>query len=232
MSTKYNEIRAARRLVWLGIGLGLATAITIAAISLVSSTSDSPLAAVALLLMASLPSTLAYLSLDRRPSLLPAAAMSAALIGIVTLAAGIGAIFLIAALLWAMSIRRRPRRQPSPKWATLMRPGIAALTLLPLIAMVSHLDPICTVVDSDGNVIEERIDPRAETGWRLSAGGSVVGSSVSTDGSAETCSNNVIEHWEGGLSALIALGVGGLAVRWPTNDELLARQPLPAEARP
>lgn len=230
MSTTYTEIRGARRLVWSGIGLGLASAVTVAGISLSSSETDSPLSALALLLMASLPSALAYLSLDRRPSLLPSAAMSAGLIGIVTLASGIGAIFLITALLWAMSIRKRPGRQPSPRWATLTRPGFAVLTLLPLIAMVSHLDPVCTVVDSDGNVIERRANPQADTGWRLSAGGSVTGSSLSTEGSAETCSSNVVEHWEAGLSVLIAAGVAGLASRWPTNDALLARESASAAA--
>ena len=231
MRDTYSEIRAARRLVWAGIALGLATALTIGMISLVSSEGDSPLAALALLLITALPSTIAFLSLDRRPSLLPAAAMSAGLIGIVTLAGGIGAILLITALLWALAIRRRPGAQPSPRWSSLKRPAIAALTLVPLIAMVSHLDPVCTVLDADGNVLERRVDSSAPSGWRLSSGDTVSGSSSSTEGVIETCSSNVVEHWEAALSAAVSIGVAGLAARWPTNDELLARSPTTARTQ-
>lgn len=230
MKNTYSEIKTGRRLVWAGISLGWVTAVTVAGINLASD-GDSPLAAIALLLVVSLPSTLAYLSLDRRPSLLAAAAMSAALLGVVTLAGGLGVILLIAAVLWALSIRRRPATAPEPRRAAVLRPALAALTLLPLFAMVSHLDPICTVVDATGSVVERRDDPTADSGWRLPVGGSVAGSSISTEGSTETCSSNVVEHWEAGLSALLSLGVAGLALRWPTNDALIDKSGMSAESR-
>lgn len=222
MKSTYSEIRSSRRLVWAGIALGLVSALIVGGINLASD-GDSPLAALALLLVVSLPSALAYISLDRRTSLLAAAAMSATLLGIVTLAGGLGVILLIAALLWVLAIRRRAATAPEPRGAGLLRPALAALTLLPLFAMVSHLDPICVVVDADGNVVERRVDPSAETGWLLSAGGSVAGSSLSTEGSTETCSSNVVVAWEAGLSAVLSLGLVGLALRWPTNDELIER---------
>lgn len=219
MSDTYQEIKSGRRLTWAGIALGMAAAVAVAIIDLRSDDGSLP-AAVALLMVLALPSTLAYISLDRRPSLQGAAAMSGVLLGIITLGGGIGFVLLTSSLLWAMAIRRRSPAALEPKRSGLVRVGLAALTVLPLIALTAHLDPICQVFGADGELIDRRVDETAPSGWGFSTGTTSTGSSLSSGEATESCSSNVIEPWEAAISALLSVGVAGLALRWPTNDML------------
>lgn len=224
MNNTYEDIKSGRRLTWAGIAVGAIAALAVGIVNLRSDEGSVP-SAIAFLVVLALPSTLGYLSLDRRPSLLGAAAMSGVLLGVITLSGGIGFVLLISSLLWAMAIRKRRRGFPEPGRGSLMRVGLAALTVLPLIALVAHLDPICTVIDADGTVIERRVDESAPSGWRLSPGSTSSGFSLTSEETTETCSSNVIEPWEAGLSVLVSLSIAALALRWPTNDRLVQGSP-------
>lgn len=231
-NTTYDQIKTSRRLTGIGIGLGYAMAVAIAVINLTTS-DGTPFTALAFLATMSLPSTMALVSLDRRPALLTAASMSALLLGVITLTSGVGVILIVVGVLWALAIRRRPSAtSPDPRWAALTRPAIAALTVVPLLAMSSHLDPMCTVTNSEGTVIEVEAQASARSGWTLPFGGTTSGSSVSEEGQTETCASDTVRPWEAGLSILISIALVGIASRWPTNDELLAGESLPAEAQP
>lgn len=215
--TTYQDIRLGRGLVWAGIAVGFAVAIVTAIVNLVSG-DGTPFTALAFLALLAIPPTMAVISLDRRPSLLTAAAMAAVVQGFITLTS-FGLIEFIPAILWAWAGQRRPRPALEPGWATWARPLIAAASILPLVVMFMHVDPRCTTTAADGTVISTTIDEKAATGWRLELGSS--GSSATgSDGITRSCTSDTVQGWEAlvsiALSALILAGVS----RWPTAVQI------------
>jgi hypothetical protein len=217
MST-YSNIKNSRRLVWMGIIVGYAVAAGVATLNLIGG--DNPLlAAAAFLVMASLPPTIALLSLDRRPSLLNVAIMAAVFQGVVL--GPVGWILFIVAVLWVFAVRQRPTIAPTPKGSSVWRPLLAAATVLPLVVMFSHLDPVCTITDSEGRVSEVEADNFPQ-GWRWFGLGSITTeSSTGGDFTSRRCVSDTVQSWEAALSIALSAGIAGVALRWQTNDRLV-----------
>lgn len=216
--TTYRDIKTGRRLIWIGIFLGLSIALGLA-IASYRSEDGSLIKALAFLAFMSVPAAFALLSLDRRPSLLTAAAMAALVQGVLLLTSGIGLLQVIPSLLWYLAGQKRPRPAAAPTWATWARPLLAVATLLPLVVMFSHLDPMCTVTDADGTVVSSEIDKDAPAGWALTLGGSS-GSSTDSDGVTRSCTSDTVRSWESALSMAISVLIVGSATRWPTTTHL------------
>lgn len=217
MST-YTEIKNSRRLIWAGIVVGYVLALGVALANL-NTEDGTVLSAIAFLGWLAIPPTLAVFSLDRRPSLLTLAAMAAALQG-VTFITSIGLVELVPAIMWYLAARKRPREAMAPRGATWIRPSLAAATLLPLLLLFIHLDPLCTVTGSDGAVVRSYVSERAQTGWSLQIGGST-STTGSQGGETTTCTSNRIVGWEAGASiAVTVLYVALVAAYWPPADQL------------
>lgn len=216
--TAYHDIKIGRRLIWAGIITSLAVALGLA---ITSYTIDSGRLAFALGILAvmSLPAAMALLSLDRRPSLLTAAAMAALIQGIFLILSGVGLLQLIPAILWYLAGQKRPRPAVAPTQATWARPLLALATLLPLAVMFVHLDPVCTVTAADGTVISSERDANAPSGWGFSLGGWGT-SSADSDGATRNCESDTVRLWEAGLSLGVSAMVVGVATRWPTSNQL------------
>jgi len=214
--TTYHDIKLGRGLVWAGSAFGYAVAIVITVINL-STEDGTVLSALAFLLMLSIPSTFAVLSLDRRPSLLTAATMSAVLAGVLLLTSLVGLVYVVMAILWYLAGQRRPRPAVAPEWAAWARPLLAAAAILPLVVMMIHLDPRCTITDAEGNVTVTT-DTEFPTGWRWSFGAS---GTTTSDGSGSTsCTSDTTQPWEALLSMGVSAGVVVVASRWPTAETL------------
>jgi len=228
--TTYRDIKTGRRLIWAGILIGLSIAL---AIAIYTSEDGSILKALAFFALMSIPAAFALLALDRRPSLLTAAAMAALVQGVLLLTSGIGLLQVIPAILWYLAGQRRPRAAAAPTWAIWARPLLAVATLLPLVVMFSHLDPICTVIDADGTVLSSEIDTDAPSGWALLSLGSSGGSSTDSDGVTRSCTSDTVRPWESALSLAVSALIVGLATRWPTATRLIEEsRPVAASGRP
>ncbi len=230
--TTYRDIKTGRRLVWAGIAFGGSIAAAFAIATYMSD--EGPLLrAAAIFALMSIPAAFALLSLDRRPSLLTAAAMAALVQGVLLLTSGLGLLQVIPAILWYLAGQKRPRAAAAPSWATWARPLIAGATLLPLVVMFSHLDPVCTVTDAEGSVISSEVDTNAASGWTLSLGGLTGSSSTETDGVTRSCTSDTVQPWESGLSLALSVVIVVLATRWPTATRLIGgSQPVAASDRP
>jgi hypothetical protein len=215
----YLDIKSGRRLIWAGIVFGAAVALALA-IATYMSNDGSALRATATFGLVSIPAALALLSLDRRPSLLTAAAMAALVQGVILLTSGLGLLQVIPAILWYLAGQKRPRSAAAPGWATWARPLLAVATLLPLVVMFSHLDPICTVTDADGRVLSSEVDSDARSGWAPLSLGSSAGSSTDSDGVTRSCTSDTVQPWESAASLAVSVLIVGLASRWPTANQL------------
>jgi hypothetical protein len=217
--TAYQDIKAGRRLTWIGIVAGAAIAL---GMSVASITSDegTVLTSMAFFALMVLPAALAYLALDRRPSLLTAAAMAALVQSVLLLTSGLGFLQLVPAILWYLAGQKRRRPAAAPRWATWGRPLLAAATVLPLLVLFVHLDPICTVTEADGTVVSSGVDTNAPSGWGFGFGTSG-SSSTDSDGVTRSCLSNTIRPWESALSLVVFAAIVGLAVRWPTSNQLV-----------
>jgi hypothetical protein len=227
----YRDIKTGRRLIWAGIIFVVSMALAIASYM---SQDGSALKALAVLAFMSIPAALALLALDRRPSLLTAAAMSALVQGVLLLTSGLGLLQVIPAILWYLAGQKRPRAAAAPTWATWARPLLAVATLLPLVVMFSHLDPICKVTDAGGTVVSSEVDTNAPSGWALSLGG-LTSSSTDTDsdGVTRSCTSDTVRPWESALSLAVSALIVGLATRWPTGTRLIEEsEPSSASGRP
>lgn len=220
MST-YTRIKTSRRLVWAGIIVGYAFAVGVAVANF-GSDDGTVLTAFAFLAALSLPSSLALASLDRRPALLTMAAMAALVQGALLLTSVVGLLELIPAILWYLASQRRPRPAVAPRQATWARPALAAATVVPLLVMFLHVDPLCVVTDSEGTVVRTYVEEGAATGWNLGLGTSTTGSPGAA-GETTTCTSNRIVPWEAvvsvSISALYLMLIVGF---WPTADRLPA----------
>lgn len=215
--TAYSDIKNSRRVIWAGVLLGFLVAVIGAVINLRTS-NDSWLAALAFLALLSLPSLMALVSLDRRPSLLPAATMAALLQGVVTITSPVAWLMFAVAILWAVAARQRPTNSSPPRQVSWLRPLLAAATVLPLLIMFMHLDPMCTTTNAEGQVVEITPDESAPRGWIISPQLTRTGIGSNGTGAASTCASDTIQAWEASLSVLLSAGVAGLASRWPTNE--------------
>ncbi len=234
----FETIKRNRRIV-----LGGAVAVyAIAALALVGGVTSGSIElyrAISLAIAATLPATLAVISLQRRPTLLTAAWMSAVVSAFVLIT--VGWIWMVVAIAWGYASGRRPRPAPDARWMTWARPLLALAVVLPMVVMFAHLDPVCTVTSSDGTV--ENIDPASRgyaEGWQLGgsffAGGSTtstsassasVAGSTSSENEAETftteeCTSDTVVWWEALNSVGASAAVLGVASRWPTSEKLVA----------
>ncbi len=214
--TTYRHIKVGRGLVWAGIVLGYAVAIAVTVFNLTTEY-GTVLTALAFLIMLSIPSTMALLALDRRPSLQTAATMSAILIGVLLLFAVVGLAYVVMAILWYQAGQRRPRPPIAPVWASWGRPLLAAASILPLLVMMIHLDPRCTITDTEGNVAVTS-DTEFPAGWGWSFGTSVT--TTSDESGSASCTTDTTQPWEALLSMGVSASVIVLASRWPTAASL------------
>ena len=180
--------------------------------------------AIGLAIAATLPATLALMSLNQRPSLLTVAWMAAVVSAFVVITAS--PIWIVVALAWGFASRNRPRPAPEARWMMVGRPLMALAVVVPIFVMFAHADPVCTVTYRDGRT--ESIDPATRgmtAGWQLgnSFGGSTGMSSGTAGGSdtqSEECSSDTVVWWEGLASLVASAAVIGVASRWPTSDQL------------
>lgn len=207
-------------------GIGLYAGLTSGAIELYR--------AVSLAIGATLPATLALMSLRQRPSLLTVAWMSALVSAFVIITAS--PIWVVVAVAWGYASGRRPRPAPHARWMTWARPLLALAVALPILVMFAHLDPVCTVTSSDGTV--ENVDPASrgfDQGWQLGSslnGGSSMSTSGSTTAdedasgtfSTEECTSDTVVWWEALASLATSAAVVGIASRWPTSGHLVEEQ--------
>jgi hypothetical protein len=215
--TAYDDIKTSRRLMWAGIVLGYALAVTVAVFNLTSD-DGSILTALAFLAMLSIPSTMALLSLDRRPSLRTTAAMSALFPAFLLLGAGFGLVYVVVAILWYLAGQKRPRPAASPEWAFWARPLLAAAIVLPMFALTVHRDPQCTVTAADGTVTVTEETPYP-TGWSFGLT-TTTGTTSSTGTETKSCVSDMTVWWEASLSILLSAGIITLAWQWPTASAL------------
>lgn len=222
MST-YTQIKTSRRLVWAGVVVGYGFAVGVA-VANVGSEQGSLLSAAAFLATLSLPPTLALASLDRRPSLLTMATMASLVQAALLLASAVGVIELVPAILWYLASRRRARPAVAPRHATWIRPLLAVATVLPLLVMFVHLDPLCVVTDRNGTVVRTYVDEGAASGWELGLDStSTSNSQTGSAGETTTCTSNRIVSWEAAASLSLSAIYLGLVIRlWPTADRLAA----------
>lgn len=216
----YEDIRTTRRLVVIGAwsGAGLALAYMAVGIAEAESAPGGLWTLLPLSLLLATPSVWALLSLDRRPVLLPAAAMAALVVGVIELYLFFFLpVHLIPAILFSTAVRRRPR--PEPARSPWKRPLMAAALVLPLLGLFSHLDPVCTTVAADGSVVKQ-VNEGARTGWRFQ----VISMATSTspfDVPGEertTCFSDSTVWWEGVSSIVLAVAVLIPGLRWPPNQ--------------
>lgn len=211
----YEDIRSSRRLVMAGAWLGIAAALAIFGLFAANAewTPGRALAVPASVAVLAIPSVWALLSLDRRPSLLPAAIGGALVVAALEMFGLLPPIHLVVALLFWLGHRRRPAL-PAPV-AVWKRPLMAAALLLPSLVMGSHPDPVCTTVAADGT--ETTTADQGAPGWRLGlAGSSVETSTTGPNGVETTCTPDTTVWWEGLAGLLASLAVAAPGVRWPT----------------
>ncbi len=164
----------------------------------------------------SIPPTMALFSLDRRPSLLTAASMSAIVLGFLLLPIALTGI--VPAILWSFAVQRRPRPATAPRWAVWGRPLLAAAVVVPVFVLFVHLDPRCTVTAADGTIISNMVDETAPSGWsfQMMSSGS---SSTSSSGETSSCTSDTQQPWESALSIATSFAIlGGVLALWPQLD--------------
>jgi hypothetical protein len=190
-----------------------------------SSTSNgrpaTALAALAWVTVLGVPAAWAWLSLDRRPSLLPAAAMASLVVAVVELFVLVPPVHLVPALLFWLGHRRRP--QSPNRVAPWKRPLMAAALVLPALAMGSHLDPVCTTVGRGWHRAHHRRPGRSDGMGHRSRGRHHRDEhhrDEGADGSAggtTTCTSDTTVWWEGAPGLLVAVAVAVPGFRWPVN---------------
>ncbi len=218
MST-FRQIKRNRRIVAGSAGLVIALVIATMIIGAFSDQGPNAFQAIATTAAMALPALLALISLDGRPSMLPAAVMAALISGVLVLQ--LLPAWILVAIAWGAVARSRHRPVHEPRWVWFGRPLLAAAVALPIVLMFSHLDPVCTISYTDGQV--EQIDPATRgytTGWQLSAGSTFVSSDSGSNVASETCRSDTVAWWEAALSLMASSGIIVLAFQWPTGHEL------------
>ena len=223
--------------IWAGIVVGYAVAAALVVIGIVNG--DDPgtvLGSVALGVAASVAPTIALISLDRRPALLPAASLAAVMLGVIDLTLLL--IWLLLALTWWWADNRRPAKVVLTRPLWWARVAMALGVLLAVMVLFVHLDPYCSDTIGGWTVVET--DPAEKgyvSGWSFgSATSSEEGSGQSgVDGPvSSSCVSNTVVLGEAVASLLISLGVVGAALRWPANtgrETLRPRDSSPPNVR-
>lgn len=220
----FDTIKRNRRIVIIGAGAVYAITAIALGVGLISGNIEI-FRAIGLAVAATLPASLALLSLSQRPSLLTVAWMAALVSATVVITAS--PIWIVVALAWGFSSRNRPRPAPDARWMTVGRPVMALAVVIPIFVMFAHVDPACTITYRDGSV--EVIDPATrgmEAGWQF--GGSTFGGSTSfgtsagSDTQSEECTSDTVVWWEGLASVVASAAIFGLARRWPTSEQLVS----------
>jgi hypothetical protein len=225
MST-YENIAKSRRLVRIGIVVGYAVALVLTVIRVANSdaaTIAEILGSVALGAAMATPATLALLSLDRRPTLLPAAAIGAVVTSIIEptlIVVGIPV-----AVLWYQAWTLRPVRAEVSRSRAAARVGLGFLMVASVLALFVHLDPVCTQRLADGTTRSvDETSSGLTTGWALGGGTTATSSSGSSvEGvTEESCQSDTIVLGE----ALASLAITGLVIeigrRWPRGTRSAA----------
>ena len=225
----YDTIRLNRRVIWAGIlvGYALAAVLVGARIANTDPTAGEVLGSIALGVAASVAPTVALLSLDRRPGLLPAASLTAMLMGVVNVT--LLPFWLLLAVVWGWAHNRRPVKAEVSRFLWWGRAALAFGVVLSVFVLFVHLDPYCTETMADGTV--RQIDPADKgmsSGWRF---GSTTSQGTDTsqsgfDGPVSShCISDTVVWGEAVVSMLLSLMVVGAALRWPINSD--RRTPAP-----
>ncbi len=217
----YETMKLNRRVVWGGIVIGYLLAVALAAVGIANTgdTAGEVLGSLALGVAVGVAPTLALISLDRRPTLLPAASMSAVALGVIELT--LLPLWLLLALIWWWAHNRRPVKVEVSRPLWWARVAMALGVVLAVFALFVHLDPRCTETMGDGTVQEvDPADRGFESGWRFGSGGS--SEEISGEGGpggpvASSCTSDTIVWGEAIASILISMGVIGAALSWPVN---------------
>ncbi|HEY6629192.1 MAG TPA: hypothetical protein VI193_09445 [Acidimicrobiia bacterium] len=220
--TLYRDIRRNRRWVLIGVVLGYGMTLAVLVIRLVNTGTESGevLGSIALAASAAIGPSLAWLSLDRRPGLLPAAALASLITGIISIV--LLPVAFVTSLIWMYAWTSRPVKVEISRgqwWSGVALGMTAALAVLVLFV---HLDPVCTETLADGTVVQ--VDPAEQgyrSGWRLGSDTSVssgTGSSGPDGPIASSCSSDTIVWGEALASLIVSLGAIAAAARWwPLN---------------
>jgi len=225
----YETIRLNRRVIWAGILLGYALAAVLvgARIANTDPTAGEVLGSIALGVAASVAPTVALLSLDRRPGLLPAASLTAILMGVVDVT--LLPFWLLLAVVWGWAHNRRPVKAEVSRFLWWGRVALAFGVVLSVFVLFVHLDPYCTETIADGTV--RQIDPADKgmsSGWRF---GSTTSQGTDTNQSgfdgpvSSHCISDTVVWGEAVASMLLSLIVVGAALRWPVNSDRRAPAP-------
>jgi hypothetical protein len=225
----YETIRLNRRLIRAGIILGYALAAVLAGVRIANtdSTVGEVVGSVAMGVAASVAPTVALISLDRRPGLLPAASLIALLMGVVDLT--LMPLWLLLAVGWGWAHSRRPVEVEVSRPLWWGRAAMAFGVVLSVFVLFVHLDPYCTETMADGTV--RQIDPAdrgTSSGWRF---GSTTAQGTDTsqsgfDGTVSSrCISDTIVWGEALASLLLSFTVVAAAFRWPINSDRRASAP-------
>ncbi|MCP4308405.1 MAG: hypothetical protein GY788_26700 [bacterium] len=222
----YKDIASNRRLVRIGIVLGYAIALTLMITRIVNTeqvTAGETLGSIALGAAMAEPATLALLSLDRRPSLLPAAAIGALATSVIAL--WLLPIWLAIAFVWYRAWTGRPvPAKVSQKWA-IKRVGLGFLMAASILALFVHLDPACTQRLTDGSTRSVDVASRGfSSGWVFGAGTTTSSGSYSSgpDVAGESCTSDTIVLGEALASLMITALVLETGRRWPQGTHSAA----------
>lgn len=202
----FQTIRRNRRLVWAGVAFDL---VGLAINNLIRDEVGWETLTNLLFLT---PAVLAIISLDRRPTLLRVAWMSAiffAPFGFI----GSG---LVPAVLWGIADRGRPIPSRGPRWLDWARPPIALGMLIPLALATLHQDARCvSIVDGVRVVDDSPAGFAGGWGWQ----GSSLSITMVSSAESSSCYSNVVRGWEALIAMVAATGILWLIVqRWPRAD--------------
>ena len=203
----------------IGVALGYAAALILTIVRLLNTdpmTVGEFVGSFALGAALAVPPTLALLSLDRRPTLLPAAAIAILVPALIVFE--LAPVWLAVGLLWYRAWVRRPVRAEVSRSRAAARIGLGFLVATAILALFVHLDPVCTEYLVDGTTRTVDATTRGySTGWAFGSGTYSTTGGYETQGDviSETCSSNTIVLGE----ALASLLISGLALeigrRWP-----------------
>lgn len=218
--TLHERIRRNRRQVKSGIAVAAAIAIGIAILRIANLEHRDPgevVGSVALGAALGMPAVFAWLSLDRRPSLLPAAAFA----GVVSalLSSILVVLWIYPLYVWFRAWGDRPVAAAVPLSSRLGQIGLAVAVMASFLVLFVHVDPSCRQTLSDGSTVEVDAGERGfDSGWTFGLGTTSSSSSsgvLSGDVVAETCDSDRIVLGEALASLAMVSGVTAVAWRWP-----------------
>ena len=227
--TVYETIKLNRKVIWIGIILGYVVAAMLAGIRIANTenTAGELLGSVALGVAAALAPTMALLSLDRRPGLLPAASLAAILMGVVDLT--LLPLWFVLALIWAWAHNRRLVKAEVSRRLWWGRAAMAFGVVLSVFVLFVHLDPYCNETMADGTVRQtDPADQGMSSGWRfgLTTSQGTETSQSGVEGPVSSyCSSDRVVWGEAASSLMISLAVVGAGLRWPVNTPRLVTAP-------